>query len=34
MPTNSTEFFTFKSGEKVAFIGNSAAGSISVIAVD
>ena len=34
MPTNSTEFFAFKSGEKVAFIGSSAAGSISVIAVD
>ena len=34
MPTNSTEFFTFKSGEKVAFIGNTAAGSISIIAVD
>ena len=34
MPTNSTEFFTFKSGEKVAFIGSSATGSISIIAVD
>ena len=34
MPTNSTEFFAFKSGEKVAFIGSSASGSISVIAVD
>ena len=34
MPTNSTEFFAFKSGEKVAFIGNTAAGSISIIAVD
>jgi len=34
MPTNSVEFFTFKSGEKVAFIGSSASGSISIIAVD
>ena len=34
MPTNSTEFFAFKSGEKVAFIGGSATGSISIIAVD
>jgi hypothetical protein len=34
MPTNSTEFFAFKSGEKVAFIGNTASGSISIIAVD
>jgi purine nucleoside phosphorylase len=34
MPTNSVEFFAFKSGDKVAFIGNSAAGSISIIAVD
>jgi hypothetical protein len=34
MPTNSTEFFAFKSGEKVAFIGSSSAGSISIIAVD
>jgi purine nucleoside phosphorylase len=34
MPTNSVEFFAFKSGDKVAFIGSSAAGSISVIAVD
>jgi hypothetical protein len=34
MPTNSVEFFAFKSGDKVAFIGSSAAGSISIIAVD
>jgi hypothetical protein len=34
IPTNSVEFFAFKSGEKVAFIGNTAAGSISIIAVD
>ena len=34
IPTNTVEFFAFKSGEKVAFIGNTAAGSISIIAVD
>jgi purine nucleoside phosphorylase len=34
MPTNTVEFFAFKSGEKVAFIGSSATGSISIIAVD
>jgi purine nucleoside phosphorylase len=34
IPTNSVEFFAFKSGDKVAFIGSSAAGSISIIAVD
>jgi len=34
MPTNSVEFFAFKSGEKVAFIGSTNAGSISIIAVD
>ena len=34
MPTNSVEFFAFKSGDKVAFIGNTSAGSISIIAVD
>ena len=34
IPTNTVEFFAFKSGEKVAFIGNTSAGSISIIAVD
>ena len=34
IPTNTVEFFAFKSGEKVAFIGSSATGSISIIAVD
>ena len=34
MPTNSVEFFAFKSGDKVAFIGNTSAGGISIIAVD
>ena len=34
IPTNTVEFFAFKSGEKVAFIGNTATGSISIIAVD
>ena len=34
MPTNTVEFFAFKSGEKVAFIGSSATGSISIVAVD
>ena len=34
IPNNTVEFFTFKSGEKVAFIGNTSAGSISIVAVD
>ena len=34
IPNNTVEFFTFVSGEKVAFIGNTSAGSISIVAVD
>ena len=34
IPTNSVEFFNFNSGEKVAFISGTSAGSISIIAVD
>ena len=34
IPTNTVEFFNFISGEKVAFIGNTSAGSISIVAVD
>jgi purine nucleoside phosphorylase len=34
IPTNTVEFFNFNSGEKVAFISGTSAGSISIIAVD
>jgi len=35
MPTNSVEFFAFKSGDKIAFIRSaSASGDISICAVD
>ena len=34
IPTNSVEFFNFNSGEKVAFISGTSAGSISIVAVD